>query len=75
MSAPQYPETIPWRPIGAIVLTVASFFGSVALWKRQAPLLERVVPHKLRSSELRSDTGFLFVYRLSLRQTLGIADG
>jgi hypothetical protein len=41
VSAPQYPETIPWRPIGAIVLTIASFFGFVSLWKRQAPLLER----------------------------------
>jgi len=41
VSAPQYPETIPWRPIGAMVLTIASFFCFVSLWKSQAPLLER----------------------------------
>ena len=42
MSAPQYPETIAWRPIGAIVLTIVSFFCFVSFWKRNATLLERV---------------------------------
>jgi hypothetical protein len=41
MSAPQYPNQIPWRPVGALVLTIASFFGFVSLWKRQAPLLQQ----------------------------------
>jgi ABC-type sugar transport system permease subunit len=77
MSAPQYPETIPWRPIGAIVLTVASFFGSVSLWKRQAPLLER----EYLTSYVRASYGELpgfnkyTVYRFGKRWALPTDEG